>query len=971
MMDDNTVTGQKIPISKKKSKIRPLLPNNIKVLYTNADQFPNKKDDLLMFTAGNKFDIIMITEMIPKQQKNVIPSSLLNIDGYELFCNFDVNMENLGASGIRGTGIYVRNEIVAREIRFDNIQHADQVWVEIPLKDNNKLLCGCIYRSPSGDTQSTINSIKEIGKTLIEASNQKMSHILIAGDFNLKGIDWENEHAECEHEYLDDFLNDFHDCFLYQHVKKPTRYRSGESPNLLDLIMTNEEGMIPFVEHHPGLGKSDHECLVFDLKCSKLTYKSPPVSYNYYKGNYTEISKFISKIDWNSFLNCDIKEAYTKFINVLETAAKEYIPLKTTITKTKNIFMDREAIKLRNTKNILWRKYCRTNRDIDLELFKKCRNKLRANTRKLREQYEVTLTSNIKDKPKAFWKYVKSRLKTRTGIPSLTLSDGTKAITNLQKAEALSDHFSNVFNTEDIDNIPFCEDKYTGTPLSTIVFTPEMIKIKLLGINGNKSPGPDSIHPFMLECLAEPLCEPLSILFNKSMKGYTSPDQWLEALITAIYKKGEKNIPDNYRPISLTSVISKVFESIVRDAIVAHMNNNSLFADEQHGFVPKRNCATQLLVSLEAWNDIMEESGCVDIIYTDFSKAFDSVPHERLLRKVESYGIKGNLLKWIKSFLLNRRQRVKVGDSVSICVPVKSGVPQGSVLGPILFVLFINDMPSMIMNTCRLFADDAKIFCNASNSSLQDDINSLALWSKKWQLPFNVKKCKSLHIGKNNPKIKYSMDGHILEQVENEKDLGVIIDKDLKFHAQSSAAVKKANQILGLIKKTVTTKNETTIPLLYMTLVRPLLEYANVVWGPHYRGDQQLVEKVQKRATKMIENLQHLPYDVRLRYLNLPSLLHRRRRGDMIMAFKIMTGRVRLNKSELFNLRENNVTRGHRYKIFKQHATSFTKQSTFCNRIVNDWNSLPKYIVESSNVNAFKNALDKHWYDKKFETPFT
>ena len=143
------------------------------------------------------------------------------------------------------------------------------------------------------------------------------------------------------------------------------------------------------------------------------------------------------------------------------------------------------------------------------------------------------------------------------------------------------------------------------------------------------------------------------------------------------------------------------------------------------------------------------------------------------------------------------------------------------------------------------------------------------------------------------------------------------------------------------------------------------------MWGPHYRGDQQLVEKVQKRATKMIKNLQHLPYDVRLRYLNLPSLLHRRRRGDMIMTFKIMTGRVRLNKSELFNLRENNVTRGHRYKIFKQHATSFTKQSTFCNRIVNDWNSLPKYIVESSNVNAFKNALDKHWYDKKFETPFT
>ena len=184
------------------------------------------------------------------------------------------------------------------------------------------------------------------------------------------------------------------------------------------------------------------------------------------------------------------------------------------------------------------------------------------------------------------------------------------------------------------------------------------------------------------------------------------------------------------------------------------MNINKLFADEQHGFVPMRNCATQLLLCLDEWSKIMEDSGCIDIIYTDFPKAFDSVPHLRLLRKVEPYGIKGNLLKWIGSFLSNRRQRVKVADSV------KSGVPQGSVMGPILFVFFINDMPNTLMNTCKLFADDAKIFCNAFNSKLQGDIDELALWSEKWQLPFNVKKCKSLHIGKRNPRTNYTMNGH-------------------------------------------------------------------------------------------------------------------------------------------------------------------------------------------------------------------
>ena len=175
-------------------------------------------------------------------------------------------------------------------------------------------------------------------------------------------------------------------------------------------------------------------------------------------------------------------------------------------------------------------------------------------------------------------------------IIPLTLRDKTKASTNLQKAEALNDYFSSVFNTEDTNNIPYCEDEYTGKPLSTIVFTPEMMKMKLLGINGNKSPGPESIHPFMIKCLAEPLSKPFSILFNKCINKFTSPDQWLEAIITAIYKKEERNIPDNYRPISLTSVISKVFESIVRDAIVAHMSINNLFAEQlknNMGLFPK------------------------------------------------------------------------------------------------------------------------------------------------------------------------------------------------------------------------------------------------------------------------------------------------------------------------------------------------------------------------------------------------
>ena len=277
-------------------------------------------------------------------------------------------------------------------------------------------------------------------------------------------------------------------------------------------------------------------------------------------------------------------------------------------------------------------------------------------------------------------------------------------------------------------------------------------------------------------------------------------------------------------------------------------------------------------------------------------------------------------------------------------------------------------MPSEIQNVCKLFADDAKLFCPITKepSTLQSDIDSYT-WSERWQLPINVGKCKILHIGKYNPKHNYYMNGRILEKIETQNDLGVLMDTEIKFHQQTSSAIKKANQILGLIKKILAAKNEENISLLYKTFVRPLLEYANVIWGPIYKGDQKLVEAVQRRATKLISNISNLSYEARLRYLNLPSLHHGRRREDMITVFKILTGRLNVDKSKFFEMQLNTNTRGHSLKIFKQHARTFVKRQSFASRRINDWNMLPSHVVEATSVNIFKNELDRHWSQFKFE----
>ena len=541
----------------------------------------------------------------------------------------------------------------------------------------------------------------------------------------------------------------------------------------------------------------------------------------------------------------------------------------------------------------------------------------------------------------------------------------------MEKAEALNNYFSSVFTSEDIDNIPETEYIFNSACLTTIDINPDLVKAKLLSLNGNKSSGPDSVHPFFLKKMSNVLSEPLSILYLKSLQMESCPRQWLEAIITAIHKKGPRYIPGNYRPISLTSVISKIMEKIVRDAIVQHMTKNQLFADAQHGFVDNRTCITQLLVALEAWGDVLENGGTIDVIYTDFSKAFDSIPHKRLLVKIKSLGITGKVLKWIESFLGKRRQKVRIEGSCSKWADVRSGIPQGSVLGPILFVLFINDMPQVVSNMCNLFADDAKLSGNVSKSTtcLQDDLDNLCKWSSDWQLPFNIKKCKCLHIGNRNPGISYHMYDQTLEEVDYEKDLGILIDSQLKFHQHTAAAVKKANQILGIIKRSFALLDEFSLPLLYKSMVRPHLEYGNVIWGPHFKLDQQAVERVQRRATKLVTSISHLNYQQRLKQIKLPSLMYRRRRGDMIQTFKIMNNLVNIGK-EIFFKSNTLSTRGHPFKIYKQSAKTKLRSQSFSRRVTNDWNSLPAEVVSANSLNEFKNKLDKFWVEEQYTTPF-
>ena len=406
-----------------------------------------------------------------------------------------------------------------------------------------------------------------------------------------------------------------------------------------------------------------------------------------------------------------------------------------------------------------------------------------------------------------------------------------------------------------------------------------------------------------------------------------------------------------------------------------HLVCNDLLAREQFGFCKGRTCVSQLLVTLSEWMSDLDNKIPVDAAYLDFRKAFDSVPHERLMTKLKGYGISGNIYNWVKDFLSNRSQYVSINGVTSEKGLVTSGVPQGSVLGPTLFIYFINDLPSVTSCPNKIFADDTKAHKDIKNDDdselLQKAINAMVDWSEKWQLKFNADKCSMLHLGKNNPthkyKIKHGKNEIDLKITTCEKDFGVHVDPLLNFEDHMAIQSKKARGMAAMIFKSIISRQKEILIPLYTALVRPHLEYGNVVWSPYKKKDKEIIEKVQRHFTKRVAGMNTLPYEERLKNLNLPSLAYRRLRGDLIETYKIVHEIYDLltNKS-LFQIDTTNRLRSHCYKLIKPRFNTTMFQNFFTNRIITTWNSLPEEVVTASSLNLFKNRVDKCLQQYKF-----
>ena len=598
-------------------------------------------------------------------------------------------------------------------------------------------------------------------------------------------------------------------------------------------------------------------------------------------------------------------------------------------------------------------------------LHKKHRNHVQRLVHKAHDSYVCNISgqSLAEGDPKRFHSYLRTKRTENLTIPVLHTGDEYH-VNNAAKAEALSDQFKAAFTREDTSNTPDMGPS-PFKEIGNIYFTQPGIQKLLEKLKPGKASGPDELPARVLKETAPCISGILSFLFHQSYESGCTPSDWTKATVTAIYKKGSKMDPANYRPVSLTCILCKTMEHIVCSHISKHLDSSNILSFRQHGFRQGFSCETQLVASIDDWAQNLQSRSQTDVALLDFSKAFDCVPHGRLMVKLKHYGISGKTAAWVLSFLSGRSQEVVVNGSHSVSQPVLSGVPQGSVLGPLLFLVFINDITENLNCEIRLFADDSVLYRKINNQSdhllLQNDLITLQQWAERWQMSFNVSKCAIMTITK---KLKpsffdYVMKKQIIPRVSSHDYLGVRISSDLTWTAHCKKVATKASQTLGMLRRSLGPCPASVKKVAYTCLVRPRLEYASSAWSPHTEVDKKRVEGVQNAAARFCTSnySSYSSVSNMVSEMGWDSLKCRRLLQDITLLFKIQNALVKIPFPEQVIPTLSRSTRSnHNQKKQIILATINPYKFSFFVRTIPIWNALPCGAVSCSTVAAFQAA---------------
>ena len=842
----------------------------------------------------------------------------------------------------------------------------------------------CVYRPPDCKTQEYAE-LMAILKTILDANDSYDT--ILAGDFNFPSIKWVSPN-QTSFIPVDGTLNSqskklvevTEDCFLFQFIGESTR-----KGNILDLVFSNNENLIQNIVIRETY-LSDHD--IIEISSTRLlnhTRKKTPKAYDKFsalnlrskKVRWGQIKKELKKINWKLVLTTLDDNHFQIFSEIVLKICAANAPLR--VTRKRKTRFQKE-------RRILWKKikHLKDKGSKCLKL-EKIRTKISNLEEKILTSFEDERTENekraiekIKTDPKYFYKYANETVKAKSSIGPLQDDENQNKLTDSDDeiASILRRQIASSFSTpkEKFDIREFFADHDGHDQLRDITITEADIIQAAKELPNETSPGPDTWPSILLKNCIHELATPLKMILESSLNSGEIPVDLLNAHIVPIHKKGNRQLAENYRPISLTSLVSKIFEIIIRKHMLKFLKETNRIHDNQHGFREQRSCLSQLLEHHDLILDALESGGSYDVIYTDFAKAFDKCDFTVICRKLINLGIAGNVGRWIHSFLSRRKFRVLVNGRLSEDEAVISSVPQGTILAPLLFVIMINDISDGI-DDCDVgtFADDTKISkCIKSYEDadcLQSGLNSTFDWADLNNMEFNGNKFLHLRYSiQSDPPydVTYrTKEGTDIKKVKEVKDLGTIMSSSLSFQPDRERAVQKARQKIGWSLRTFKSRDETTIMTLYQSFVQTHVEYNSILTDPRLKKDIAQLERVQKSITSRISSLKTLNYWERLQALNILSLERRRERFVIIYTWRIihsLAPNLRKNPIEcLQDKRKGRMCKVPDVSKLQTKKMQSLREESFSTRGPKLFNVLPPTLRNFDNpkVSSFKHELDK------------
>ena len=775
-------------------------------------------------------------------------------------------------------------------------------------------------------------------------------------------------------------------------ILKNLQELTSKSATILDQIISNIPCSLRNVEVLDPISTCDH-CPIRASVFLKHKFNKPKCYHRhiwqYNLADYNLFRQQLGSVDWNTCLEGDINESCSRWTTTFLNIARQCIPNKVVIIRPNDkLFFTPELRRLRRKKNRMHKLAKKKNTCHYWSLFREIRNNYNSKIKEAKINEEIKNAENLKDpenlNSKKWWKLAKSFIKKDADrsscYPPLNVND--ELITDdIEKAEAFNSHFIKFseINDNDVpvpDNSPMVDQT-----LAELVVTEKDVSDLLKSLDVKKASGPDQISHRMLKEAGDKISTSLAKLFNKSLRANIVPALWKKANVTPLFKKNDNSLIDNYRPVSLLSCVGKLFERTVFKYVFNFLRDTGAISLKQSGFMPGDSTVYQLTHLYHIFSEALDKQKDIRVVFCDISKAFDRVWHSGLLSKLSRTGITGNLLKWFTNYLSDRKQRVVINGQFSNWASVLAGVPQGSVLGPLLFLIYINDITDEVQSSdVRLFADDTILYMFIDNpvlsaQALNEDLERISSWADQWLVKFSTPKTKTMQISKKkkhqvSPPIL--MNGTRVNEVQSHKHLGVTISNNLTWNDHIEEMVITAGKSLDILNALKYKLDRVTLERLYFAFVRSKLEYASIVWDNCSKYLSDLVESVQYRAGKIVSGaIQQTSHELLYKELGWERLEDRRKKQRLKVFYKTINGETPVYLQNVLNAqhRGNNqyvLRNEHNIPQIRSRTTSFYE--SYFPQTIKDWNSLQNDIKNSESTNIFltrlnaEKAIVPKWY---------